>query len=271
MADRLDVDEMRETFQRVAAYRAVCQMVRARAGRTIFNGLFFVGIAVAFYYLVGVFHPFFLVYAAIGFGEMLVGLWKRTYPSAEGVLADAVLQFAFAASIGARQILAMQAGLNPNAFSVLIAAWVFFDAVRTFQAYLALRRAFTERPTADHLAYVDELVAEIRAADPETDSQILDLPTFPHLKAKLLGDLTILVEARSGKAVAAAREDVRIDREEGRRGRLPTAYLTVEGQEFPGFGLSAANWKNYAAWKTEGGEPPPPPKVRPVREGPDDD
>jgi hypothetical protein len=271
MAEKLDVEEMRETFQRVAAYRAVCQAVRAGAGRTIFNGLFFIGITAAFYYLAGVVQPIFLVYGAIGVGELLVGLWKRFFPSAEGVLADAVLQFGFAAAIGGRQGLAILNNFPPSWFMLVLGVIVFLDAIRTFQSYLSLRRVFPVRPSTAHLAYVDDLVAEIRASEPESDPQALDLPTFPHMKAKLLGDLAILVEGRSGKAIAAAREDVEIEREEGRGGRLPTAFLTVEGQEFPEFGLSAANWKNYAAWKAEGGEPPPPVKVRPVRERRDDD
>jgi hypothetical protein len=270
MAEKLDVEEMRDTFHRVSAYREVCNAVRASAGHTLFNGVFFLGLTGLFYYLAGP-QPIFLVYGAIGVGEILVGLWKKVKPSAEGVLADGLLQFGFAASIGVREFLRFQDGRAPSTISVIIALWCLFDAVRTFQHYAALRRAFTERPTSEHIAYVEDLVREIRQSDPETDPTALDLPTYPHLKAKLLGDLAIFVDARGGAAFAVARRAVEIEREESGSGRLPVALLRIEGEDYPEFGLTPANWRNYAQWKTEGGDPPPPVKVRPVRERPSDD
>jgi hypothetical protein len=269
MADKVDVDQMRETFQRVIAYRAVCEAVRGTAGRTMFSGVFFLGLTALLFSVFGL-EPIFLAYAAIGFGEILVGVWKKVSPSAEGVLADALFHFAFATAIGVRQLLIVQAGGNPHPISLFIAAWVLFDGIRTFQQYTALRRMFVDRPSREHIAYVDELIAEIRDSDPEIDQQALDLPTAPHLKAKLLGDLAIFVEPRSGGAIATSRDDVEIEREESADG-LSNGILRIDGEEYPEFVLSPANWRNYARWKTEGGHPPPPVKVRPVREQPSDD
>src|SRR5207248_7447687 len=85
MAEKLDVEEMRETFRRVAAYREVCNAVRRSAGHTLFNGVFFLGVTFLVFN-VGGGDLFLLLYGAIGCGEILVGLWKRVWPSAEGIL-----------------------------------------------------------------------------------------------------------------------------------------------------------------------------------------
>jgi hypothetical protein len=270
MAEKIDVEEMRATFQRVATYREVCNAVRAGASHTLFNGLLFLGLTALIYNLAGA-DTFLYLYAAIGVGELLVGLWKKYRPSPEGVLADSLLQFSFAALIAGRQVLLVQAGGKPQTISLLFAAWILFDAVRTFQQYVALRRMFTERPTAEHIAFVDDLVHEIRLAVPDEDPQALDLQTRPALKAKLLGDLAILVETYGGGVTAVSRKDFEIVREEAGPDRPPTGLLRIEGQGQARFELSAANWSNYARWKAEGGEPPPPVKVRPVRERPTDD
>jgi hypothetical protein len=55
-----------------------------------------------------------------------------------------------------------------------------------------------------------------------------------------------------------------------RDGGRPFVRLFIEGEEYPLFNISEANWSNYCAWKREGGEEPPPlepivPTVYPVR------
>lgn len=263
MANALNVEEMKAIFDRVTAYRVMCEAVRSRSNSTLFNGFFFLGLTFLFYTIAGV-HTILFVYLAIALGEIGVGIWKKVRPAPESFLADALLQFAFAATIAVRQVLIIQAGGRPNTISVLLAAWVAFDAFRTLQTYFQLRAMFRERPTPDQLAYVDDLVAEIRESDPETDPFTLDLPTEPYLKAKLLGKLAIFVEMREGLANAATEEDVFLEREEGRGDDPATGYLSIEAQDFPGFDLSTATWRNYVRWKTECGSPPPPTEVRPI-------
>lgn len=272
MADTLDADEMKETFHRVAAYRAVCQAVRAGASHTFVSGLLFLFVTYLVYSVAGP-HPFFYIFLGIALSELAVGVWKRVRPSAECVLLDGLLELSFGGAVLVRQYMAWQGMIAwpVSPMSLLIGAWSLVNAYQAFNNYRHLRRMFAERPTADHLAYVDDLVAEIRGADPEADPRALDLPTYPHLKAKLLGDLAVFVHGRTGAVTAAARDEVEIDREERGGGRLPTAYLRIDGEDYPEFGLSAANWRNYARWKTEGGDPPPPVAVRPVRERPTDD
>jgi len=71
--------------------------------------------------------------------------------------------------------------------------------------------------------------------------------------------------------LVAHRRDVQIEQVSQTTAGEPLAVLVVEGNTFPQFKLSDANWNNYSAWKREGGEnpilrTPTIPTVQPVRE-----
>jgi hypothetical protein len=266
MAEPLDIDEMRRTLARVSIYRRVCDQVRASAGHTLFNGVFFLGIAYLNYNLIGKFHPMLLGPILIGTGEILVGLWKRVRPSPECVLLDALLQTAFVLSIVIREYLFIQQGFKrqPSTLSVVIGLWVAYDAYNTFQYYFQLRRLFVERPTGDHIAYVDDLRADVAEGVPESDPSAVDLPTKPRLKGKLLGDVAFFLDLESGELFLCARDEMEIAREV-RGGGDPNGVLTILREEYPPFPLDPATWANYAKWKTAGGDPPPPVTVLPGR------
>jgi hypothetical protein len=266
MAQGIDIDEMRETLHRVSVYKQVCEAVRARANNTIFNGLLFLGITALIAWpgpgKNG--YPFIVyVFGAIGIGEVLVGLWKKFAPSPEGVLVDGLLEIAFVASVAYRAYDAVQAGGKPSTFSLIIGAWSLFNAVRTFQAYVNLQRAFTVRPTRQQLAYVEDLLAETEEADPATDATAMAFDTRPRCRAKLLGDFALVIVGRDDITLAERRQ-LRIE-------RLPTtkhpdnAALTVFGTDLGEFDLDPNTWRNYAAWQTAGGNPPSPLVVRPAK------
>jgi hypothetical protein len=245
----MDITEMRAVLARVAAYRGVCEAVRHRANHTLFNGILFLGITCFFYSQFGL-HPFLVIYAAIGVGEVLVGLWKKARPSPEGVLADALLQFAFVASIGVRQVLVKMAGGDPNSVSLFIGVWVLIDGVRTFQAYLALNRAFAERPTREQLAQVRALAREVTDADPSVDQSALDFPARPPLKARLLGDVVLFADVRTGNLFLVERPSLRLVRTGGDR-HPDHAVLIVDGEEWGEFPVDSATWANYVRWQPE--------------------
>jgi hypothetical protein len=79
-----------------------------------------------------------------------------------------------------RNALLVQAGGRVDGFSVFIGLFLAWSAVGRFRAYGQLRRLFADRPTRDQLAWFDDLAAEIRRSDPESDPSALDLPTRPH-------------------------------------------------------------------------------------------
>lgn len=243
----MDIDEMRRVLARVAAYRGVCEAVRHSANHTLFNGVLFLGITYFIYDQLG-FHPILYFNAAIGIGEILVGLWKKIRPSPEGVLVDSLIQFAFVGSIVVRFLLWGRI----STFSIVFGVWILADAVRTLQAYFSLRRTFVERPTREQLAQVRSLARETIDADPATDQSALDLPIRPPLMARILGDVALFADVRTNNLFLVEKRDVRIVRT-GNDKSPDAAVLIVEGEEWGEFDVDSATWANYVRWQPEAG------------------
>lgn len=267
----LDPNEMRQTLRQVAAYREVCNAVRRKST----GALFFGGIMLAVWYLAIPdflkFKPFGLVYLILAMLELCVGLLNRIWPTAEGILLDGLVLFAFGLWNVARQVLVWQ-NLVPGQVNPVLAVfglyWLF-QGVQTIRSYFALRRAMPMTPTTEHLRWFDGLVRELRDADPREDATSVAFPTEPFLTGKLLGDTAFFLDP-SGSVLITTRSDVHLERVESEDpDRPPRGYLSVEGLQFPPFKLSDANWNNYVAWKREGGEDPLAaadiPSVRPIR------
>ena len=106
-------------------------------------------------------------------------------------------------------------------------------------------RAFPERPTAEVIAWFDDLIYEIRHADPATDELALDLPTRPHWRAKLLGTTVFFVsKGRSARGRAARLRPQPPTRE--RRAPAASAFTcTIHGRIFKPFEIDEASWANY--------------------------
>lgn len=254
----MDEHELRARLQQMAGYREVCQAVRAGAGHTLFNAAIWLGLTALLYQALGP-HPWVFVYLALGLAELFVGLWKRQAPTVEAVLADGVVLLGFGGFVLLRQYLAWQ-GLarGPvNPLSVFLGLWWLYDAVNAFKAYAALRRAFPERPSRDRIAWFNDLVREIRAADPQTDEAALDLPTAPHWKAKLLGSTAFFVTARGESVLIAGPGQFEVHREGEDHGTgNRAAVLLVHGHAFPAFRIGDASWDNYRKWQAAYGGPP---------------
>lgn len=247
-----DDDVLRLRLQRMAAYRQVRAAVRAGATHTLVNAALMFFLAFLVYKVLGP-HPILFLHLGFGLAELAVGLWKKARPSAECVLMDGFVAGGFALSSLGRQALAWQGiipgGVHP--LGLFIGVWLLFDAVRAFRTYGELRRAFPERPTADQLAWFDDLVHEVRTADPEADPTALDLPTNPPWKGKLLGDTAFLAAARGDEVLVAGPDGIDLDvGPEGRDGRRRAA-LRVYGHEFPEFVIDGASAANYERWRAE--------------------
>lgn len=251
---------MRARLQQVAAYRALRRAVR-RTGR---ENVFFAGVmlALAFYMIgpnaKGIAAVVFLLYCGLALAEFAVGVFKWLAPSAEGVLLDAVILLLFAGWNIGWQVLGKMAGAPVNPVLLGLGVFMLWASFGQFGRYRQLRKLFAQRPTPDQIAWFDELVHEIRTADPELDDQAIDLPTRPHLKAKLLGSTAFVVAVRGEAVWVAGPEDfliVRFGNDDGRGRR--TAQLRVYDDDFPRFDVADASWANYQKWaKTNAALPP---------------
>lgn len=242
---------MRFRLQQVAAYRDLCGSIR-RSGRQN------VGFAMLMLFLAyysfqpgagGIGQFVFILYAGLALAEFAVGLFKWVHPSAEGVLLDALILLLFAAWNLGWQGIAIMAGGPSNIFIALLGLYMLWGTAGRFRAYLQIRRLFADRPTRDQIAWFDELAYEIRTADPSTDNQALDLPTRPHWKAKLLGNIAFFVQTRGDAVVITGPGDFEIVRERIDHGTgHRKARFRMYEQSYPEFQIEDASWDNYRKW-----------------------
>ncbi len=269
----IDPAEVRHVLRRVAAYREVCE--RVRKGST--SALIYGGIMLAFWWFLlpeRIKYDWFgIVYLALACLEFGSGLLNRLFPSAEGVLLAALVLMSFGGWNIAREMLVWQnliprAGAVNPIFLVLGAMWLY-QGFRQAQGYLQLCREFADRPTRAQIRWFDDLLREIKYADPKTDPQAVFFDTQPALTGKLLGDTAFFVE-KGDATIIVSRREVRLEREESGDDRPARGYLNISGVNFRPFPLGTKTWDNYVQWKREGGEEPPPPGLRSARQQRDD-
>jgi hypothetical protein len=252
---------MRMRLQQVAAYRSLRRAVRRTGRENVFFALVMLALA-HFAFGLGAGGPInllVLVYVGLALGELAVGLFKTVFPSAEGILLDAIVLLLFAGFNLGLQALRLQAKMPISNVAVFLGLFMLWASLGQFRRYQQLRKLFADRPAAEHIAWFDDLVREIRTADPELDDQALDLPTRPRWKAKLLGSTAFFVAARGETVFVAGPEDfliVRFGKDDGHGKRA--AQLQVHGQDYPRFDIADASWANYEKWAKANAALPPP-------------
>jgi hypothetical protein len=251
---------MRMRLQQVAAYRALRRAVRRTGRENVFFAMVMLGLAYYAFNL-GVGKPInllVLVYVGLALGELAVGLFKTVFPSAEGILLDAIVLLLFAGFNLGVQALNLQAKQQMSNVGVFLGLFMLWAAAGQFRRYLQMRKLFADRPSAEHVAWFDDLIGEIRAADPELDDQAIDLPTRPHWKVKLIGPLAFFTTSR-GETVWVAGpgefEIVRDAKDDGHGRRR--ARLNTGGQLYPPFDITDASWANYQKWLKANAALPP--------------
>jgi hypothetical protein len=246
MADSLSIDEMQATLTRVQRYREVCEVVRKGAGNTLLNGALFLGLAYFQYTLIGKFHIVLLPMVIFGALEILVGLWSKFKPSPECVLFDGLLMLGYCLSIVAREyIMAQMRGgqFKFNPITILIIVWFGWSAINTIRSYFQLRSYFVERPTSEHLEYVDSLKDELLTSEPSADKTAVDVPTRPPVKLKLLGPVAFVLDEVTQEMIVVEKDELAIEKM-GER-----AILTIRREQFPPCELGESSWRNYSNWK----------------------
>jgi hypothetical protein len=242
---------MRSRLQRVAAYRELCRSVQRSGRENVVFALIMLGLAYAMFWppMAGIMEIVFYLYAGMALAEFAVGLFKVLMPRAEGILLDAFILLLFAGWNLGWQGLFLWANKQPNTVILLLGLYMLFGAFGRFRYYGVLRQLFKERPDPEHTAWFDELVREIQVADPHTDELVLDLPTRPHWKAKLLGATAFFVATDGNSVWVAGPDDFTLRREKTDRGNgVRKALLSIHGENYPEFDLDDVSWANYTKW-----------------------
>lgn len=242
--------EMRMRLQQVAAYRDLCRRVR-RTGR---ENVVFAIIMLVLAYMISQngANPIVLaLYIMLALGELLVGLFKMVKPCAEGILLDGIVLLVFALYNFGMIYWRFQNGAPLSPVIVFLGLFMLMGAIGRFKDYRLLRLLFAERPRPEHMAWFDDLVREIKDADPLSDDQALDLPGSPPWKAKLLGSTAFFVSPKWNMIYVIGPEDFEILREKtdhgtGRRKGLLRINDLPNGE----FEISDVTWANYQKWRS---------------------
>lgn len=252
-----DDAEMRFRLQQVAAYRELCRSIRGSGRGNVFFALLMLFIAYAGWQA-GQQWWVLAVYAGLAFAELAVGLFKWVLPSAEGILLDALILLLFAVFNLGSQYLRHQKGLPASPIALFFGVYLLMGAVSRFKSYGVLRQQFARRPTAEQMAWVDDLSHEIRTADPQSDELALDLPTRPPMRAKLLGSTAFFVGTRSKDLWVAGPDDFDLRRERSDHGTgRRKAVVRIHDTPYPEFELDDASWQNYQKWRSAQHGPQP--------------
>ena len=240
--------ETRAMLRNVRAYRAVVWAVRGSAWYSFAFGALFLGI---WYSLPAKdqFDPFGLLYLGLGVLEFTVGLLNLVKPSLEGILFDGVVLIVFGIQSAARQFLVMG---GPSAWLFFSAYWVY-SGVQRCRNYFQIRRAFPVRPSSANLKWFDDLIRDVRQADPANDPAALDLASKPPLRGKLIGDSAFLVASGSNDLIVLAADELHLT-PVVTEGQPTRAVLHLDGVAPGPFALDDDNWRNYSDWKRANGQ-----------------
>ncbi len=257
--DFLDVDdapaptggETRSMLRNVGAYRGVVGAIRGSSWSALLFGAFFIGI---WYFAIPAnqkYNPFGLLYLGLGVLEFTVGLLNLLRPSLEGILFDGLVLIVFGVQSAARQFLLVVAATPMLLFS----AYMLYSGVQRCRNYFQIRRAFPVRPTAANLRWFNDLIRDVRKADPANDPTALDLPSKPPLRAKLLGDTAFLVASGTDDLIILAADELALipTASEGEIGRVTKAFLMLDGVSREPFPIDGDNWGNYTDWRKANG------------------
>jgi hypothetical protein len=170
-------------------------------------------------------------------------------PTAEGLILDGLILLVFAVFNLGLAYLQFQNRGRPDTVAVFLGLFMIYGAVNRFKYYGHLRVMFAQRPDPEHIAWFDDLVYEIQGSDPLSDQSVLDLPTQPHWKAKLLGGTAFFVSASGNAVWVVSPDEFTLKREKTDRGKgYRKAMLSIHGEGYPEFDIDDVSWTNYANW-----------------------
>ena len=243
--------ETRAMLRNVGAYRAVVGAVRGSAWGSLAFGAFFTGI---WYFAIPdnqKTNTFGLLYLGLGVLEFTVGLLNLARPTLEGILFDGVVLVVFGVQSAARNLLEFGAA---SPWLLLSAYWVY-SGVQRCRNYFQIRRAFPVRPTAANLRWFNDMIRDVRQADPASDPTALDLASKPPLRAKLIGDSAFLVASGTDDLIILAADELYLipTSYEGDERQVTRAYLPLDGVAREPFPIDGDNWRNFIDWRKANG------------------
>jgi hypothetical protein len=245
-----------DLLNQVNLYRELRRDVRRGSTGTLIFGAIMLAIWYGVFGTRNDYGVFSLVYLTLGCLEVAVGLLNRLNPSPEGVFFDGLLLLLFGTATLARQLFIWQGMIRGflSPISLIFGGYWLWQGYHHLQAYRHLRKIFPLRPQAKHLRWFEELLAEIRQAEPENDPTVLHLKTSPPIKVKLLGKIVFLLLPESEEIMILHDFEFSmtpLPYEESTQQPLASVWISEIGNlECP---LDPINWGNYTKWAEKTG------------------
>jgi hypothetical protein len=241
-------------MKQVAAYRDLLRSISKSANGTLTWGVIMMALWLFIYARNGMPNWATLkipayIHLGIALIELGTGLWKKIAPSPWAILFDAGLMLGFAGMNGYYAYERYLRNGKIDTISIVFAVLMLVQAFQQFRSWRMIRRSLIVEPNREQLRWFDDLVREVKQADPESDETALLLKSRPVWKAKLLGNLGFFVSDREEVVVAHPAEvDLPLDGEGPDENGSHIALLDLPSGVYGPFKIDATNLKNFRAW-----------------------
>lgn len=249
--DPADVDEL----QQIAEYRRARKTLRA-AG---IGGIIFGVLALAVGMPLLAVNPLNIVLVLIGALLLAEGIWNVSYPTAEGVIVDGLaLLLVGLWNIFITFFNALAAGGGPGAALhvhwAVVGVFQIGYGVYRFASYRRFTEAFAEKPSAEDLKQMDQLVKKILKMKPKGAEDVITFQTTSSFKqqvwtAQLAGDAAMFVAKVGHDVLVAHKEEVDIEvHGKALLGKTLKATFRIRDHTMKGL-ISPESYAKYEDWK----------------------
>jgi hypothetical protein len=250
-----------DRLQQIGTYRCTVNRLRQRGKHM----LLFTGVLLWLYWQHNNGEIADYVFMGVCALEIGAGLLLYAFPSAEGVILEGVLSILFGLAILFRQAVEVANGGNPFWLSLLFGLAFLMGGVRQMKHYGRVREAFEEKPTPEQLAWLDDLVKEIKKADPKTDPDAVAFSTGMPVRGKLLGDTGVFIDHWETEMYVVTRPEVEwTTTGKALFGKSVNGKLRIRDRKFMG-SVAPESLANLERWKAAD-EPPAEAVAEPVNE-----
>jgi hypothetical protein len=252
----MNLDESIDDLQRVAEYRRAVRTLRGFAiGAAVFGV-----IAVVTGSALLAQNPLNIILIGIGLLLIAEAIWNVVAPSAIGILVDAVVLLIVALWNIGITVLELAAGALTDARWGIIGVVQIGIAIYRFTTFPRFQAALQEKPDAEDVRHLDELVKTILKAKAKEEDNLIGFQQKDPFKAmawraQLADNAAIFVAKQGHDVILAHKEAVEIE-VTGKvfLGKTLKAKLRIKDRTMNGT-ISPESYAKYEHWKIPNVEP----------------
>jgi hypothetical protein len=253
----VDLSESVLELQKVAEYRRAKRILRAAGIGGIIFGLLALVIGVPLLEQ----NPINLILVLLGLVLLGEGIWNVALPTAEGVIVDGIALILVGLWNIFVSVLNVAAGATEGAHWGVVALFQIGYGIYRFTMYGRFYQAFQERPPAEDVKRLDDIVAKVMRSTYKNSADIINFQTRSFFKqqtwkGQLTGAAALFVDQLGHDVLIAPQDDVEFVKQ-GKVliGRTLKVTFRIKDQTFNGL-ISPESFARYEQWKQGEEEPP---------------